>query len=162
MNKDTKIENYHGKGFLIDIVDVEVLSHFIIQGFEQNNAQQKNRTFEYIYNQLLWNREGFQYDTTDITLEKIVETDDIDLMVKILIQTKNIIEKQGEIITTDFINSLNQFRGKDEQWNWSKPIYTSSFIKILDIMILMLKGEWQETDKRIWLKGHAPEGVEEI
>ncbi|QQV02581.1 MULTISPECIES: hypothetical protein [Chryseobacterium] len=161
MNRDTKIENKEAKGFWIDIADVEVLSHFILQSFEENNAQQKNRTFEYIYNQLLWNREGFQYDTTDIALEKILEVDEITLMLKILTDTKCIIEKQGEMITPDFINSLNKFRGKNEQWNWSKPIYTSSFIKVLDIMILMLKNEWQETDKRIWLKGHAPEGFEE-
>lgn len=161
MAKDTKITNKEGKGFWIDISDLQILSHFLIQIFEKHSLKLKNELFDDIYDRLLFNRQSLLEDMTDIYLDELEIQNDIDTMIKVLEETKVIVAEQGEFISVDFINGLNQYRDKTEQWNWSKPIYTSSFIKVLDIMILMLKNEWSETDKRIWLKGHAPEGVEE-
>lgn len=161
MSRDTRISNKDAKGFWIDIADVEVLSHFLIQIFDKHNLKSKNEAFDDMYDDLILNRQGIRYSMTNIYLQFLENQDDIYTMIQVLEEAKILISELGEFITVDFINGLNQYRDKPEQWNWSKPIYTSSFIKVLDIMILMLKNEWQETDKRIWLKGHAPEGFEE-
>ncbi|WP_241316245.1 hypothetical protein [Chryseobacterium arthrosphaerae] len=161
MSRDIKIKNKDGMGFWIDKADIEVLSHFLIQIFDKYNLKSKNEIFDDMYDVLDFNRQGIRYSTTNIYLQFLETQDDINTMIRVLEDAKVLIAEQGEFITVDFINGLNQYRDKTEHWNWDKPIFTSSFIKVLDIMILMLKGKWQETDKRIWLKGHASEGFEE-
>ncbi|WGH74769.1 hypothetical protein P8625_11840 [Tenacibaculum tangerinum] len=140
---ETKIDYKGGKGFWIAEIYMELTYEYILQALEdseeiipfKDDLKEDINFFVNAYGKgmltLLW----FNFIKTD---------EDEKIMICLLNRAKKILESKGDYIEVD---ELNGYEEKKEEMasKWPKPIKTTEIIKIIDTLILMLKGEWEET-----------------
>jgi len=139
----TYIDYKEDKGFWIAEIYMELTYEYIKQALEQrideiDFKEDLNKDLELFTS-------GMFKGMLTLTWSTFLKSKHDNKMISILEDTKTLLQNKGEIITT---GELNSYEVKKEEMAsiWPKPLKTSEVIKIINILILMFKDEWRETN----------------
>lgn len=139
----THIDYKEGKGFWIAEIYIELTYEYILQTLEQMNDE---ITFkEELKDDIHFNINAYAKGMLTLTWHSFLKTlEDEQIMISILESTKILLQSKGNYISVDELNSY-EVKKEEMAIKWLKPIKTSEITKIVDTLILMFKGEWNET-----------------
>lgn len=139
---ETKIDYKDGKGFWIAEVYMELTYEYILQALHSIEDDLNIRE------ELIWdiefNIKGFARGMLTLTWHSFLkDKEQIDEMVLVLNNTKNLLLDKGEYISVEELNKY-EVKKEDLASHWPKPIQTSEVIKIVDALMLMLQDKWDK------------------
>ncbi len=140
---ETKIDYVENKGFWIAEIYMELAYEYILQAL---NTSGLDISFtEDFREDLLFHSEGLAKGMFVLTWNSFINSkEDEGIIINILEDAKSILEDKGGLIQ---VVELNNYEVKKEEISseWPSPMKTSEIIKIMDALIAMFKGEWEET-----------------
>lgn len=142
------------KGFYIKESYFELVSYFIVQSFIDEGLENKPIWYLNIYEDFLeitnGHIQGYAYLNFEGDLEFIEEREQeiIDILVKAI----DIIALEGEKISYHKLNTWEEGKKDwpDTKIEWIADIYTEDLVNVINILIKMLKHEWEEDIDIIW------------
>ncbi len=155
---------YRNNGFWIDQPFIEILSEFICNEIEKKEIIEYKIGVQEIYDSLDGNRSGEKIGMVNIPLNRQIKTVDEEVeLLCILENVKTTLKGKGEKIEIAELNEI-EHRKTDDYFKivWNKPIYISSLLATIDMLIKLLRGDLQ-SNHTIWYRGFgAPDGAEEL
>lgn len=139
--------NDKNKGFWINEAYFELISHFVVLAFKEKGLEDKPEWYLSVYDDFLDISSGHVQGYAYLTLKDDLEFDserELEI-IKVLEKAINLIKNHGEEVKTKKLNefeTLNKDWGKDTIVTWIENIKTSDLTYILEILIKMLKQEW--------------------
>ncbi len=139
---ETKIDYKENKGFWIAEIYMELTYEYILQSL---NTTTLNISFiEDFREDLLFHTEGLAKGMFVLTWNSFINSEeDEGIIINILEGAKSILADKRSLINVVELNSY-EVKKEDVASKWTNPIKTSEIVKIIDILILMFKGEWEE------------------
>jgi hypothetical protein len=156
---------YRQKGFWIAESFIEILSEYICKEFERKEITEYSKPLQKLYDSIDGNRTGEKIGMVGIPFDRLISSkEDENDLITIFQNVKTTLQAKGEKIEIEELKEIESRKTDDYfKREWFKPIYISSFVTTLDIMIKMLKGEWQSNNHAVWFKGFGvPDGAEEV
>lgn len=143
MANTTEIE-YKEKGFWIGEVEMEMIFYFILKTFKNLNPSVDFK--EKMLNDLEAKASGAEHGYLVIIWEKYFKTEENEQeMISILEETISDLNKFGEYIPIKALKEAAAYNPEEEyRTPYKKPLKTTYVIEVINTLILMLKGEWEE------------------
>lgn len=138
----TKIDYKEGKGFWIAEIYMELTYEYILQAID--NIEDNLNIREELIEDIEFNINGLAKGMLTLTWHSFLKNDEqVDEMIFVLNNTKNLLLDKGEYISAEELNKY-EIKKEDVASKWPKPIKTSEVIKIVEALILMLNDEWDK------------------
>lgn len=155
MPSTTYIRYEKNKGFWIGEFDFEIISTFIVKAFEQIGLQNKPDWYLSIYEDFDEIMKGHQqrvmFVMFDDYLDFIPERE--SEIIKVFEVAKKLIQEEGEKLFPEKLNKMQEIKDWPQtQVEWTGPLYTDDMIHVVDIMIKILKKEWNDGDYKVEFK----------
>lgn len=155
MASTTYIRYEKNKGFWIGEFDFEIISAFIVKAFEQIGLQNKPDWYLGIYEDFDEIMKGHQqrvmFVLFDDYLAFIPERE--SEIIKVFEVAKKLIQEEGEKLFPEKLNKMQDIKDWPQtQVEWTGPLFTDDMINVVDIMIKMLKKEWDDGDYKVKFK----------
>lgn len=155
MPSTTYIRYERNKGFWIGEFDFEIISAFIVNAFEQIGLNNKPDWYLEIFEDFEEIMKGHQQRVMhvlfDDSLAFIPERE--SEIIEVFELAKNLIQDEGEKILPEKLNKMQDIKDWPQtQVEWTGPLYTDDMIHVVDIMIKMLKKEWNDGDYKVEFK----------
>ena len=138
----THIDYKDDKGFWVAEIYIELTYEYILQAL--NNKTNQIPIEKNLRKDLELFTSGMFKGMLTLTWDTFLSSEDEQVIVSILEDTKTLLQNKGEYISKEELNSYEVKKGEMASV-WPKPIKISEVIKIVDALILMFKGEWDET-----------------
>jgi hypothetical protein len=155
MASTTYISYEKDKGFWIREFKFEIISAFIVNAFEQIGLQNKPEWYLGIYEDFDEIMKGHQqrvmFVMFDDYLDFIPERE--SEIIKVFEVAKKLIQEEGEKLFPEKLNKMQEIKDWPQtQVEWTGPLYTDDMINVVDIMIKMLRKEWNDGDYKVEFK----------
>lgn len=149
MPSTTYISYEKNKGFRITEVKFEIICAFIVNAFEQTGLKDKPEWYLEIFEDfeeiMKGHRQRVMFVLFDDSLAFILERE--SEIIEILELAKKLIQEEGEKIPLEKLNKMQEVKDWPQtRVEWISPLYTDDLICVVDIMIKMLKKEWNNGD----------------
>lgn len=149
MPSTTYISYEKNKGFRIRESKFEIISTFIVNAFEQIGLKDKPKwyleTFEDFDEIMRGHQQKVMYVLFNYHLAFIPERE--SEVIEVLGLAKKLIEQEGEKLLPEKLNKMQEIKDWPQtQVEWTAPLYTDDMICVINIMIKMLKREWEDGD----------------
>ncbi|MFH6956755.1 hypothetical protein ACHRV1_05060 [Flavobacterium aquidurense] len=152
MPSTTYISYEENKGFWIGEFDFETISAFIVNAFEQIGLKDKPEWYLGIYEDfdeiMKGHLQKVMFVLFDDYLAFIPERE--SEIIEVFELAKNLIQDEGEKLLPEKLNKMQDIKDWPQtQVEWIGPLYTDNMIHVVDIMIKMLKKEWNDGDYKV-------------
>ena len=143
---------YQNKGFWIEDIFIEVLSHFICESYENIGLNNFNSNVIGVYESCDMNRKYATYPI--IHFSEITNSTDAQTLINVFEQAKPLILAYGNEINTSQLNLLEATKTEVYfRHNWTKTIKTSSLVTTLSVMQELLNGTFPYENKSYHYQG---------
>jgi len=144
-----------GKGFWIKESYFEIVSHFITEAFKQYGLIDQPSWFIDIYEDFNDIAKGYKQSYAYFHFKDNLKfiKDREDVLLDVLGLAIHQVNEEGEVVTKDRLNSIeeeNKDWGEDTRVLWIKDIKVSFITNVIDILIRMLKHEWNQDIDIVW------------
>jgi hypothetical protein len=149
----TRIE-YQNKGFWIEDLFIEVLSHFICQTYENSGVNTFNSSVLDVYESCDMNRKYATYPI--VNFDEISNPNDQQTLIDVFEQTKLLILFYGTEISASQLNQLEDIKSDESFKNfWEMPIKTASLVTTLSLFQQLLNSTFPYTNKSYHYQGFS-------
>lgn len=149
MPSTTYISYVEKKGFRITEVKFEIISAFIVKAFEQIGLINKPDWYLGIYEDFEEIMKGHQQRVMFVLFDDYLAfISERELkIIEVFELAKKMIEEEGEKLLPEKLNKMQDVKDWPQtQVEWITPLYTDDLICVVNIMIKMLKKEWNDGD----------------
>ncbi|MFB9079012.1 hypothetical protein ACFFLS_10060 [Flavobacterium procerum] len=155
MPSTTYIRYEKNKGFWITEGDFEIISAFVVNAFEKIGLKNKPEWYLEIFEDFDEVMKGHQQRVMHIlfadSLDFIPERE--SKIIEVFELTKKLIHEEGEKLSPEKLNKMQKLKDRPHTIvEWTGPLYTDDMIHVVDIMIKMLKREWNDGDYKVEFK----------
>ena len=155
MPSTTYISYERNKGFRITEGDFEIISAFVVNAFEQIGLQNKPEWYLGIYEDFDEIMKGHQQRVMYVLFDDylaFVPERELEV-IKVFELTKELIKQEGEKLLPEKLNKMQEIKDRPyTQVEWTGSLYTDDMIHVVDMMIKMLKKEWNDGDYKVEFK----------
>jgi hypothetical protein len=149
MPSTTYISYEEKKGFRITEIKFEIISAFIVRAFEQIGLTDKPEWYLEIYEDFAEIMKGHQQRVMFILFDDYLAfIPERELkIIEVFELAKKLIQEEGEKLFPEKLNKMQELKDWPQtQVEWISPLYTDDLINVVDIMIKMLRKEWNDGD----------------
>jgi len=149
MPSTTYIRYEKNKGFWIREFKFEIISSFIVNAFEQIRLKDKPEWYLEIFEDfeeiMKGHKQRVMHVLFDDSLAFIPERE--FEIIEVFELAKKLIQDEGEKLLPEKLNKMQDIKDWPQtQVEWTGPLYTDVMINVVDIMIKMLKKDWNDGD----------------
>lgn len=149
MPSTTYISYEKKKGFQIGEYEFEIISAFIVKAFQQIGLQNKHEWYLGIYEDFEEIIKGHQQRVMFVLFDDylVFIPEKESEIIEVFELAKKLIQDEGEKLPPEKLNKMQDIKDWPQtQVEWTGPLYTNDMINVVDIMIKMLKKEWNDGD----------------
>jgi hypothetical protein len=152
MADNSTFTEYNGKGFYLEELFIEIVSHFICQSYENIGLNSFNLALIEVYEYCEMNRRTGSY--TSLILDDIINPTDAQTLISVLEQAKPLILAYGTELTTANLNQLEATKtAASLRHVWILPIKTPSLVTTLSLIQQLLNGTFPYTNQSYHYQG---------
>ncbi|QGK72785.1 hypothetical protein [Flavobacterium sp. SLB02] len=147
MPSTTYIRYEKNKGFWIGEFEFEIITAFIVNAFEEIGLKDKPEWYLEIFEDFEEITKGHQQRVMHILFDDSLAfiTKRESEIIKVFELAKKLIQQEGEKLLPEKLNKMQDIKDWPQtQVEWTGPLYTDDMIHVVDIMIKMLRKEWND------------------